>query len=296
MTLTICYFTSRQFPCWHWFFDSLRNEMAGDAGGPIKVVVVDFHRDARPNELPANIVHVAPKPCVWQGKHRLTTQDYFAAANARNTALCLAPDGWIAYVDDLSVLLPGWLKYVRQAMEENYIVCGAYRKVLGLEVVDGKVVDFVDHPQGHDSRWNGGSDERAVPKAALFGCSLAGPVESFLAVGGWDESCDGMGYEDTSMNVCCNKSGYDSRYDRRMMTYESEELHHVGTPMKRVDKPMTTHKDASHAMIDRVQRTGRAENAYDIREVRAAVLRGAAFPIPTGPVLHWPDGQNLRTM
>lgn len=299
--LTIAYMTNRLYPCWEWFLDSLRNQMDRE---PVNIVVVDFHQSTRPNVLPTYVTHVAPKPCVWQGPHRLTSRDYFAAANARNTAACYAVDGWIAYVDDLSVLLPGWLAAVRQGMREGYTVLGAYRKVLGLSVVDGKVEQYSDHPPGHDSRWAFGRDDCGVRlgTGSLFGCSLAMPVELLMTVNGWDESCDGMGYEDANMSVMLARRATDMRYDRRMLTYESEELHHIGTPFLRVDKKIEGERgpDASHAMMRAVNAgPARAENAHlgmSLRELRRRTLAGDPFPIPSEPQTHWPDNQPLREM
>lgn len=302
--LSICYMTNRVYPCWEWFLDSLRRELETD-GDPanVKTVVVDFHQRERIGSLPAHVLHVPPKPCVWQGPHRLTTRDYFAASNARNTALCYAQDGWIAYVDDLSVLLPGWLKCVRQAMREDYIVLGAYRKVLGLDVVDGRVVGFTDHHGGHDSRWPYGSDTWAVKHGggALFGCSLAGPVECFLKINGWEEKCDGMGYEDSQCGIMLSDHQcFTMKYDRRMMTYESEEAHHYEAPFLRVDKPNACggrFKDASHAILHQTKNgKGVSQNDYHLRDLRADILAGGEFPIPTGPTHHWPDNQPLREM
>jgi len=303
MTLTVAYMTSRRYPCWQWFFDRLRRQ---DGEQPNRIIVVDLHQAERPNELPPHITHVPPKPTVWQGTHRLTTRDYFAAANARNTALCLAPDGWIAYVDDLSVLLPGWLAAVRQAMQTGYVALGAYRKVLGLEVVDGEVRSFVDHPSGHDSRWGWGKDDRAVRQGAgaFFGCSVAMPIELLLRVNGWDEGlCDGMGYEDAAMGLRLDRIGADMRYDRRMLTYESEEMHHVGEPMIRVDKKIDgpNGPDASHAMLRQVREISRssADNKHlvlGIRWLRGYALVGSQFPVPTMPTHHWPDNQPLAEM
>lgn len=300
MNLTICYITHRRFNCIQWFLDSVGREMESD--GDVRIVVVDYYADERKGELPEYVLHVEPKPSVWQGKHRLTTRDYFAAANARNTGLCLAPDGWIAYVDDLSVMLPGWLKCVRQAMAENYMVFGAYRKVLGLEVRNGVVTSFLDHPLGHDARWPHGSDEAAVPHGpgALFGCSLAMPVEHLLRINGWNETCDGMGYEDAACGMQLNKVGLTGRYDRRMMTYESEEMHYVEPPFIRVDKKIVGKPgipDASHAMLAQIAAgDGTSPNGYDIAELRRRVLSGEPFPIPTGPETHWPDGEYLSLM
>lgn len=304
--LTICYVTHRRYNCIQWFLDAVDHELRATPT-PLRIVVVDFYAEERQGTLPDVVLHVPPKPCVWQGKHRLTTRDYFAASNARNTGLCLAPDGWIAYVDDLSVLLPGWLQRVQAAMRDNYVVFGAYRKVCGLEVRNGEVVCYLDHPAGHDSRWAFGSDEEAVRTGAgsLFGCSLAMPVEILLSVNGWNEfHCDGMGYEDGSMGMQLSRHYQDlldMRYDRRMMTFESEEMHYVEPPFLRIDKKMpraiTASDDASHSM-SRAMMTGNgvAPNLFDIRVMRRQVLAGEPFPIPTEPAHHWPDGQPLREM
>ena len=141
----------RPEPQIQWFLDSIRNECGGDYTG-INLIVIAFHADEPwksvsvvecdgeklGDKLISYMVY-QPKPCVWQGPHRLTKQDWFAASNARNTGLCYARDGWIAYVDDLSVLMPGWLNAVREAMAGNYIVLGAYKKVKNLVVENGVV-------------------------------------------------------------------------------------------------------------------------------------------------------------
>ena len=155
--LTIAYMTNRREPRVDWFFASLARELSTAAAGELgnlRCVVVDFWADESGRRAtfaalaPAGVelVHVPPKPTVWQGPHRLTGRDYFAAASARNTALCLAPDGWIAYVDDLSVLLPGWLAACRQGCQVHGVVCGAYKKVLFLEVEHGIAAhDYANH-------------------------------------------------------------------------------------------------------------------------------------------------------
>ena len=120
--LTIAYMTHRKEPLIGWFFDSLDNELGGQYEG-VKVVVVDFYaqpcdgwteedvekRKAKFVELSkTDVLHVPPKPSVWQGPHRLTKVNYFAASSARNTAICLAEDGYVVFMDDLSVIMPGW--------------------------------------------------------------------------------------------------------------------------------------------------------------------------------------------
>lgn len=316
--LTIAYMTSRRNPQINWFFDSLHRETGGNYAG-IKVVVVDFWADEPGIESRLNItrcrhampVHVPPKPSVWQGKHRLTKADYFAAANARNTALCLAPDGWIAFVDDVSVLMPGWLNAVREAIAGNYIVCGAYRKVNKLVVENGNVVSFEDHPGGHDGRWWKGDDNCAVDCSMYpewtYGCSLAAPVESLLNIGGYPELCDGAGFEDSPVGFMLANNHYAPaglRYDRRMFTLESEELHGQLPRFLREDpckgdpnaKPRD---DKSHALL-RILKPRTSHPGFfgdeGIRGLRQRILAGEPFPKVGIPEHEWFTGTPLRDL
>lgn len=309
--LTIVYQTNRMNPRAEWFFESLERETGGNYQD-IKIVMVDFHYGKplrKPQcKLPPHFVHVAPKPTVWQGKHRLTARDYFAASNSRNTGICHAENGWIAFVDDLSVLLPGWLAAVRLAMAENYIVLGAYRKMKKLVVEKGEVKSYEDFPPGVDTRWNIlGKQGEAVPCGGdrLFGCSLAAPVEAFLSINGFDEDCDSMGAEDYIAGMMMEHQGYRFRYDLRMLTYESEEAHFEDAPFLRIIKKMVPErvgqKDASHVMLNWVRTGGRTRSpgyfgAGGLRELRTKILAGEPFPICQVPQHDWRDGQPLIDM
>ena len=305
--LTISYCTSRKDPKIEWFLDSLYRECGGNYDG-IKIVVVSLH------ELPLhlsssvpeirsiiNLTAVPPKPNVWQGKHRLTSTDWFAAANSRNTALCLAPDGYIAYVDDLSVLLPGWLDRVKAAMDGGYIACGTYQKVKDLVVENGEVKSFTDYPQGHDTGRQPFALSPLSPCVGgwLFGCSCAMPVEALLTIGGWPEFCDGLGFEDCVCGVALkNANDYPMFYDSKMMTYESEELHHVEPAMKRTDKGISP-DDKSHRALNIVQSGTKFFDNYvqgGMRTLREKILKGEPFPIVQIPDRCWYDGQLLKDM
>ncbi len=314
MFLSIAYFTSRKTPKIGWFFDSLHRETGGVYTG-IRVVVVDFWAKQRNECVDEHVevfhdiydgmerirtgggecIHGSPKPCVWQGEHKLTKEDWFAAANARNTAVCLAPDGWLAFVDDVSVLLPGWLSHVREAMagDQKAITCGAYRKVKDLVVEDGNVVSFTDHPGGHDNRYGHGSDIGAVECHGnwLYGCSLAAPVQAFLDINGWPEAlCDGLSFEDVITGIFLSKKGYRFRYVRSMMTYESEELHAQLPVMKRSDYGVSP-DDKSHAVLRAAQNgNGWHPNYFGeegIAGLRQRVLAGEPFPIVQIPAHEW---------
>jgi hypothetical protein len=299
-SLTIAYMTNRKEPHFEWFFDSLLNQ---DNNLELNVLVVDRYALERPiddfNGYFHDFFRVEPKPCVWQGKNRLTKSDYFAASNARNTALCLCDTEWIAYVDDLSVLLPGWLERVKAAMQGNYIACGAYQKVKNLVVENGLVKSFEDFPQGRDTRIPLANKDLFPHQGSwLYGCSLAGPVEAFLSVNGWDENCDSCGGEDTALGYRLSNAGYKLMFDKKMMTYESEEGHHSGEVFKRVDKGNRP-DDKSHALLRMALETKWAPNYFGeggIRELRNRVLKGEPFPVMTIPQHDFFDGQPISEM
>src|SRR5690242_6444100 len=93
-SLTIVYVTMRQNPRLEWFMDSLHKQSQGMEY--TLVVVSRFgveQLEINSHGKPYRVVR--PKPSVWQGEHRLTKEDWFAASNARNTGLCLANSDWI---------------------------------------------------------------------------------------------------------------------------------------------------------------------------------------------------------
>jgi len=211
MDYTVAYFTNRREPHFEWFVEALAAQ-SGDLS-ETQLVLVDYwlapgHPHTKPEgrrEAMAAIVdgrcgflHVAPKPTPWQGAHRQTSRDWFAASNARNTALIVADGRTFVGVDDLSVPLPGWWDQVRHAAVHGYLAMGAYKKVRGLTVHRGKVLTFVDDGNGNDSRWGTGSDGGIMqaPGSNLYGCNFALPLTAALDVDGFDEYCDRIGAED----------------------------------------------------------------------------------------------------
>lgn len=305
--LTVAYMTSRRDCRIEWFFDSLMRQAGSEFFG-MRVVVVDFfageREDYKEYRRLENVVWVEPKPTVWQGRHRLTSRNYFAASNARNTAICHAVDGHIAFVDDLSVLLPGWLACVKEAMAEE-VTLGRYAKVEKLVVDKGEVISFEAKPVGEDSRYQEGRGpvKFQVSGEWMYGASLVAPVEAFLRINGFDEDCDSMGSEDYICGMMLERAGYRVFYDQRMMTFESEELHHVEPAFARIIKPYVEgvskfrDKDASHAILNMVRR-GRsvAPNYCNLRYLRQFVLNGGEFPVAMNPQHDWRDGQPISEM
>lgn len=325
-TITFLYVTARKEPKIEWFFESLHREVGGDfhdnGDGTVSplmgdyaglhLIVVDHHLHTRILDwsmcgLPAaQTMHVVPKPTRWSGPHRATKEDYFSKANTLNTGLCLADEGWIAIVDDLTVLMPGFLSAVREAIAQNRITAGAYEKRSNMIVEKGVVVSSQDHPGGKDNRWIHGKDHKAVPalhSAWTYG-SLVAPIGAFLEIGGYSEELtDGTAYEDSQLGLMWEKHGYQIFYDRRMLHWESEELHHIGPAPRREDWGVSP-KDKSHAQLDIISMLGRDDQLPNshldefggIRGIRERVRRGEPFPVPTKPETEWFTGRRLEDL
>lgn len=311
--VTFSYLTCR-FDCRiEWFFDALHKQLNGDYTD-VTFVVVDYHanREGRRESIfskfkgpKESLIHTSPKPTVWQGPGRLCKEEYFCAANARNTSLCYAKDGYIVYVDDISLPMPGWIDAVRAAIREGYVALGSYKKVFEMEVENGMLKSCIPHPGGVDSRWSWGSSDNPVPcnGDVLYGCSVAIPVEAMLNINGWDERADalGQGGEDYITGMLLSRNGYHLKYVRSMCTYESEELHHVEKPLKRVIQKIDGRLDSSWEMLNMARDPGcfRAPNYFPeggIRALRLRILAGEQFPPATIPEHDWYSGKHLSEL
>lgn len=308
-TLTVAYVTCRRNPRIKWWLDSLF--LQWDKKTPLRLIVVDFHvlthqeyaSMAKPfTDLGVPFIHTAPMPTVWQGPHRLTQRDYWAAANQRNTALCYADDGYIAFCDDLSVLMPGWLDSVLAAQRDGYIACGAYKKVRELRVVDGVPEHYVELAAGIDHRIAlVKGDEPVKCQGGWFYGYSASPVEALLSINGYDTRADSIGGEDYLAGWMLQHRGYPLKYCKRMMALESEEAHGEEPSMLRLDKG-TSPLDSSHALLHEAElgSTKVAPNLHfppgGIRVLRESIRAGQPFPIPPGPTAHWFDNQPLSEM
>src|SRR5215468_10928064 len=117
--VSVVYVTHRGEPCFDWFADSLAANI-GDAD--VEVIVVDglysSDRTARVSETVNGrfaVSHVRAKPTPYNGPHRLTQRDYFAASSARNTGVVHASRPYLVFTDDAAVLMPEWWREVWQA-------------------------------------------------------------------------------------------------------------------------------------------------------------------------------------
>lgn len=305
MHFSIIYLTNRKDCRWQWFVDSLCRQVGADSWPEVIFVDSVLWGDAGQRKAELDSVvrgrfaykHVSPKPCVWCGPHRLTQRDYFAAANSRNTGFCHASRDYVFWVDDLTVLMPDWLKEARHAAQHKYVIAGAYKKVWEMVVDDGELKSCRETAAGTDSRWGRGS-ERGIVKIGggdLFGCSFGMPVPAMLAINGQDEACDSVGGEDYFAGLSLEKLGIEIFYDRNMLTFESEEGHGQGPIFLRLDKGLGK---SSVDLLNKRKNSGpRAMgNFFDLAEMRTKVLSGEPFPIPTEPSKHFWDGQPLSEL
>jgi N-terminal domain of galactosyltransferase len=332
--LTVAYLTFRNAPRFHWFQASLERELRSMPDfdrRSLQVVVVDglYPQRRFTTRLSLPIEHLAPKPTVWQGPYRLTTRDYFCAANARNTAFARARHAHVAFVDDLSVLLPGWLKAHVHAATHGYVLCGTTHKCKDIVVAaDGAIAQSTDFPPGIDSRVKNippGDDLFPCSGGWLYGGTFSVPLEDALRVNGQDEVYDGIGGEDYDFGTRLERAGARIFITRACGTLEDEDAHHAEASTIRLDKPwppserrparsltpagwsMPAEPDRAsdgpyssnylfHRCMRESNRAWTLGNAFNLRDLRASVLTGQPFPVPTGPTEHWVDGQPLAEM
>jgi hypothetical protein len=294
---TIAYMTNRKSPRFKWFADHLANR-----GCSAEILIIDFYADERDLSKYAysrglDARSHTPKPTVWQGKHRITKENHFAAANARNTAVCLAKHDYIVFADDLSVPGHYWLDRVREHARDKRVVFGAYAKLLGMEVIDGDLKGY----EGYAS-----NDHRLVQHpqfgpthgAWLYGCSFGLPIDVMLKINGMPEIADGMGYEDTVTGEAIVNNGIQVFFDPTMMTFESEEAHHEDKSFIRTD-PGVSPNDKSHAFLNMCKGLKRFDNYFGpegLAGLRARIQAGGEFPAVGIPEHEWFTGTPLRDL
>ncbi|MGO9479059.1 MAG: glycosyltransferase [Limisphaerales bacterium] len=302
-SLTVVFTTSRPEPEFDWFMQSLHPQI--NDWEHVEVFLLDTGM-AGQQEIPhpefpkfKRVLAVQPKPNVWQGPHRITTQDWWAKSSALNTSVCFCNTDWISFVDDRCVLLPPWLEAVRAAMEQDYAVCGSYEKRTGMTVENGVIRNggIVVGRDNRDAGWGWAQD---VGAGYWYGCTNALPLEWILAINGFPEKCDSVSFEDIITGHLLKNSGRTIRFDNRMKIIEDRSVEKLGPVMKRSSKEKHPHdvNDKTHAILKWAQTATRSDNPFEIREVRERALRGESFPVPD-PATDWRDwfdGQRLREM
>jgi hypothetical protein len=281
VNLTIVYITGRKDPHIDWAVEDLDRQIRGD--DKIFLIVVDtYGRTAdmlgiRSSKLDTVLV-TPPKPNIWQGPHRVTSVDWWANSNARNTGILLCKTDYVAFLDDRCHLGVRWLDTVRHGeLERASVIAGTYDKH-----EDGKIV--IDHryqqcPQGKIDC--GGS--------WLYGCTLALPLEWCLETNGFEEGCDGLSGEDYIFGFMLENNGHRIDFAPHLFVSLERSSPHANTYV-RVDKGVSP-RDKSHAALARFRDQKRSEFTPDLRLLREHLAQGGEFPIPDpkGDYRDWYD-------
>jgi Glycosyl transferase family 2 len=304
-SLTVVFVTSRKEPEVKWFMDSLVNQVR--ANDDLRVIIIDA-LNRTPDELGVlpsdqirSVIISAPKPNVWQGTHRITTQDWWAKSNALNTAVCLCKTEWIAFVDDRCVLSDTWLESVRQAMRMNYAVAGSYEKREGMEV-EGGIIKSSGIVVAKDNRMHESWRSSPIPANCgyWYGCSNALPLEWVLKFNGFPEKCDSVSFEDIITGHLIQNNGFRIAFDQRMHIIEDRSVEKLGVPMKRSSKEKHPHDvtDKTHRILEWARTAKVSDNPFNICDMRKHILDGGTFPTPDPSIEHrdWFDGQLLKEM
>ena len=310
MQLSIGYITGRHEPHLDWILEGLEQQI--QPGDEIQLVVIDGRADDRDvygareaihrriegataadAPMPLQVVIDAPKPTIWQGKHRVVSRDWWAKSNAINTALCLAEHDYVAFLDDCCRLGPAWLDTVRAgALARASVLAGSYTKLeLGQVVLDPRLKRAPHGSAGCGGGW-------------LFGCTYAAPLDWLLDVNGAEEGMDGMGMEDVVMGLMLHNAGYRIDYVPKMLVAQERAV--ISGPGQKLDFSAyartdkgTSPKDKSHAALARFGQRRRTELTPDLTELRARIAAGGSFESPVEPpdgFRDWYDGQLIREM
>jgi hypothetical protein len=322
---TIVYITCRDDCRIEWFLDSIQQQNK-EKQYIFQLVIVDSILDTpMEDERRVSIkglignrfdyIHVSPKPTQWQGPHKITSRDYFCAANTRNTGACYAKYDYICFIDDLGIPVPTWLDQVYHGYQTQRIYCGAYTKATHMVVTDGKLVSFNTTPGDIDSRlayYN--TDIAKCYPSHMFGSSFCMPIEVFLTVNGINEDCDSCGGEDYEFGIRLDRHGHNLYYNKLMFIYESNDISEIDRedPKIRIDPEVsiplfssklkeksivlphaiTNRPDYSHFLIYCAQHgLTKVNPTFSLSKYRQEILSGNTNPF----ILPSPDAKHLFT-
>lgn len=315
--------TIRKEPCFDWMADSLVHNLRllsqNHPNVSFELIVVDGQLWYEPNrrEKLSDAVrgrfsfrHVEPKPCAWQGPHRITKRDYYGLCNARNTGLAFAQGQRIVLLDDCSVLDETFLEHHYWAHLKKVAVAGAFRSYTKAEVVDGQIGAHELHPSGIDKR-----AESATPCSGgwMYGLNVSFSIEMAEAVNGYEEFFDGQGgSEDCHFGIRVEKAGFPVYYYPDCIVHQILEHHEPvcetsawGRPQPRPQKERVLGDGKPHfanefliqewfkkPYVRSIHGGTHERPEFDLHELR----KTGKFPTVRATTHDWRDGQPLAEM
>lgn len=291
-SLTIIYTTGRKDPKFKWFIDSLTRQMTEQEMNEVQVLVVDYYGP----EYTPKAQRFCPKPTRWQGRYKQVQDEWWAAANSRNTGLAVAMTDWVCFVDDRCVLMPGWFQSLRDAMAGRYAVFGSYQKRVGMEVSHGCVVT-PGVVTGEDNRLdvlrNVGAPLNEPHECTgkwCYGCTVALPTKWAFKIGGFEEACDGTGFEDVIFGLMMENHGMAMKFDPRMVMVEDRTPNPDDISFRREDKDISPN-DKSHRMLEVLGSSFSTSNRPQLFQSRKSIIFSGTFPLIYGNSdQDWYDG------
>jgi hypothetical protein len=140
-----------------------------------------------------HVVHVEPKPSVWQGPYRLTRRDLWDKASASNTGLCYADGPCVVFVDDCSIFNEEFLLCHYETTFQGLAACGGYRYLRpGARVEAGRLVEASFEEPG-DHRLLAQAIAGPCAPGWMYGGNASCPLEAALIANGFDEIMSGQG-------------------------------------------------------------------------------------------------------
>lgn len=303
MRLSLILITGREQPMIEWLLRALI-EQRNDTD-VIELVVIDALHGQRPimtteaqalmerlAEQRFSVRHTLPRPNIWQGKHRVTARDWFAASTARNTGIVFASHGYIAFIDDRSIPGPKWMETIRRgAQERQSVLAGTYDRIWPDD--RGHRRTTADHRRAlhPDGKLDCGG-------GWLYGCTLCLPLDWVLDVNGFEEGVDGLSGEDFILGLMLGNRGYRIDFVADLLvTIDREDITTRGTKYAVNDKGAPPN-NKSAAALERFGKRERTEFTPDLRELRKLIACGDTFPVPdpNGDHRDWFDNAPIREM
>lgn len=316
--LSVVLITIRSVPHFDWFFEGLGKQTVK----PFEVIVVDdrwsleryteCQRQARTWGVNLGW-YGKSKPSRWTGKRP-------ALCNARNTAVIVANTPHVIFHDDNGIAHPKWVE--RHSTWAAYRLMGAgtwYTYQHGT-VKDGQMVGETG-PYGWEARRKLGNSLMAAPSDWLHGGNMGFPVETALAINGFDEDYDGeQGCDDCDFGIRARRAGYKPVFDPECIVYYSLDSHALTqneVPQDKPDKALLPRMSMAREPKKKVllddkehfsnewltqalnlgMRPTRANPQFNLESLREEYRRTMNMDkFPLGPERDWRDNQPIGEM